>query len=61
MASAIKAINFIKKCSDKFKAILVIDHKPEIIQRCDYLIEFGPGAGPEGGKIIFSGLPTGRS
>lgn len=52
--SAVKAIKYIRHCASNFKAILVIDHKHEILEQCDYIIEFGPGAGPEGGKIISS-------
>lgn len=61
MGSAVKAINYIKDCAINFKAVLVIDHKPEILKRCDYLVEFGPGAGPEGGKLMFSGVPSDKS
>jgi excinuclease UvrABC ATPase subunit len=61
MGSAVKAISYIKDCAINFKAVLVIDHKPEILKRCDYLVEFGPGAGPEGGKLMFSGVPSDKS
>ncbi|WP_207284643.1 ATP-binding cassette domain-containing protein [Pseudomonas sp. FW300-N2A2] len=61
MGSAVKAINYIKDCAINFKAVLVIDHKSEILKRCDYLVEFGPGAGPEGGKLMFSGVPSDKS
>ena len=56
-----ETISMSKDCAINFKAVLVIDHKPEILKRCDYLVEFGPGAGPEGGKLMFSGVPSDKS
>ena len=60
-ASAVKAITHIGDCAAYFKAILVIDHKPEILDRCNYILEFGPGAGPAGGELVYSGLPLSRN
>ena len=37
--------------------VIVIDHHPNLLAACDYLIEFGPKGGPEGGRIIASGPP----
>lgn len=56
--SAINAIRHIHQYAERFKAILVIDHKPEILNECDYLLEFGPGAGPDGGKVVYFGPPV---
>ncbi|MCA9083706.1 MAG: excinuclease ABC subunit UvrA [Planctomycetaceae bacterium] len=38
-------------------SILLIDHDPQLIARCDYLIELGPGPGQHGGRIIAEGPP----
>lgn len=35
--------------------VLAIDHNPYIVGEADYIIELGPGAGDEGGKIISEG------
>jgi len=35
--------------------IVFTDHQPELINHADYIIELGPGAGKEGGEIVFSG------
>lgn len=35
----------------------IIEHNLELIKACDYLIEMGPKAGSEGGKIIAEGTP----
>jgi excinuclease ABC subunit A len=36
---------------------LVIEHHPHLLASCDWLIELGPGGGPEGGEIIAAGTP----
>ena len=38
-------------------SVLVVEHHPLMLAMCDWLIELGPGGGPEGGEIIFSGKP----
>ena len=37
--------------------LVVIEHHPRLLAACDRLIELGPGAGPDGGRIIFTGTP----
>jgi len=38
-------------------SVIIIEHDHDMIKNADYIIEMGPGAGPEGGKVIFSGGP----
>lgn len=38
-------------------SIIMVDHSPLLLAKSDYTIEIGPGAGSEGGNIIYSG-PT---
>ncbi len=42
---------------DSGGSVLVVEHHPLLLALCDWLIELGPGGGPEGGRIIFSGKP----
>jgi excinuclease ABC subunit A len=35
--------------------VMVVEHDPEIIKSAEYIIDLGPGAGENGGKVIFSG------
>ncbi len=37
--------------------VLVIEHDRGVVEQCDRVVEMGPGAGPHGGKILFSGTP----
>ncbi len=56
--SAARVINYINQCAKNFRAVLIIEHKQEMLECCDHLIEVGPGAGPNGGKITFTGSPS---
>ncbi|MDD9147952.1 excinuclease ABC subunit UvrA [Sporolactobacillus sp. CQH2019] len=38
--------------------ILFIDHDPDMIASADYVIDIGPGGGPDGGEIIAAGTPA---
>jgi excinuclease ABC subunit A len=35
--------------------LVLIDHNPSLIQKADWIIEMGPGAGEKGGEILFQG------
>lgn len=35
--------------------ILIVEHNPLLIKKADYVIDIGPGAGVNGGEVIFSG------
>jgi len=40
-------------------SVIVVEHHPHILAACDWLLELGPGGGPEGGSLIFCGTPEG--
>jgi excinuclease ABC subunit A len=44
---------------DQGHSIIVIEHNTDVIKSADWLIELGPEAGDEGGKIIYEGIPFG--
>lgn len=50
-----KIIEEIKKLRDLGNTIIVVDHDFEIISQGDHIIEIGPGAGVEGGDIVYEG------
>ncbi|MEW9533517.1 ATP-binding cassette domain-containing protein [Microbispora sp. NPDC049125] len=40
---------------DKGNTVLVVEHKPEVIEIADHVVDLGPGAGPSGGEVCFTG------
>jgi excinuclease ABC subunit A len=40
---------------DQGNTIIVVEHDEDTIRAADYLVDFGPGAGKEGGQVMFSG------
>jgi len=40
---------------DKGNTVLVVEHKPEVIEIADHIVDLGPGAGRHGGTITFQG------
>jgi excinuclease UvrABC ATPase subunit len=44
---------------DKGNTVLVVEHKPEAIAIADHVVDIGPGAGTQGGDIVFEGTLEG--
>lgn len=40
---------------DKGNTVLVVEHKPSVMEIADELVDIGPGAGPAGGEVIYQG------
>lgn len=38
--------------------VVVIEHEPIVVRACDRVIELGPGAGANGGRVLFDGTPA---
>ncbi len=39
--------------------VIVVEHDPVLLRRADRVIDFGPGAGSEGGQVVYDGSPAG--
>ncbi|MCP2604897.1 excinuclease ABC subunit A, partial [Candidatus Aminicenantes bacterium AH-873-B07] len=50
-----RLIKILKTLRNMGNTVVVVEHDPEIIKSGDFIIDLGPGAGPYGGKVIFSG------
>ncbi len=50
-------INALKRLRDLGNTLIVVEHDEETMLNSDYIVDIGPGAGENGGKIIFSGTP----
>ncbi|MDP3955187.1 MAG: excinuclease ABC subunit UvrA, partial [bacterium] len=50
-----RLIETLKKLRDLGNTVLVVEHDRETMEEADYIFDFGPGAGEEGGEIIAKG------
>ena len=50
-----RLLEIIKRLRDVGNTIVVVEHEKAIIQAADHIIDLGPKAGAEGGKIIYQG------
>ncbi|MBK1785971.1 ATP-binding cassette domain-containing protein [Prauserella cavernicola] len=47
--------NLLLQLRDKGNTVLVVEHKPEAIAIADHVVDLGPGAGTDGGQVVFEG------
>lgn len=50
-----RLIGVLKRLRDIGNTLVVVEHDEEIMQAADWLVDVGPGAGSQGGEIIFGG------
>ncbi|MEG8099399.1 excinuclease ABC subunit UvrA [Candidatus Liberibacter brunswickensis] len=53
-----KLINTLKNLRDKGNNVIVVEHDEETILAADHIVDIGPGAGVNGGRIIAEGSPS---
>jgi excinuclease UvrABC ATPase subunit len=47
--------NLLRQLRDKGNTVLVVEHKPEVIEIADHVVDLGPLAGTGGGQVVFEG------
>jgi excinuclease ABC subunit A len=52
-------LEVLKELRDNGNTVLVVEHDEAVIAAADHIIDLGPGAGIEGGRVLFSGSPQG--
>lgn len=50
-----KLINTMQVLKDAGNSLVVVEHDEDIIRKADWIVDMGPGAGEEGGEVIFEG------
>jgi excinuclease ABC subunit A len=56
-ADTLKLLDALNSLLDLGNSMIVIEHSPEVMVCADWIIDLGPGAGDEGGRIIAEGTP----
>ena len=52
-----RLIDILNRLVDEGHTVVIIEHHPNVLAACDWLIELGPEGGREGGYIIAAGTP----
>ena len=58
MADVDNLIGLLDRIVDAGRTVIVIEHNLDVVSRADWLIDLGPGAGAQGGSIVYEGTPT---
>ena len=58
MADVDHLIGLLDRIVDSGRTVLVIEHDLDILARADWVIDMGPGAGHDGGTVVFEGPPA---
>lgn len=53
----VKLIDVLHRLTDEGHTVVVVEHHPALMAEADYILDFGPEAGPHGGKVSASGTP----
>ncbi len=51
-------LGLLDRLVDSGKSVIVIEHHQAVMAHADWIIDLGPGAGHDGGRIVFEGTPT---
>jgi excinuclease ABC subunit A len=52
-----RLVGVLHKLVEAGGSVLVVEHHPHLLAACDWLLELGPGGGPQGGRLVAAGTP----
>jgi excinuclease UvrABC ATPase subunit len=58
LADVDQLLTLLDKLVDDGNTVIVIEHHQAVMAHADWLIDLGPGAGHDGGQIVFTGIPA---
>lgn len=51
----VRLLNAMKKLQEANNTLIIVEHDADVMEQADWIIDMGPGAGDEGGKLVYSG------
>ncbi|MGA4843742.1 ATP-binding cassette domain-containing protein [Streptomyces sp. G45] len=58
LADVEQLLGLLDRLVDSGKSVIVIEHHPAVMAHADWIVDLGPGAGHDGGRIVFEGTPA---
>jgi excinuclease UvrABC ATPase subunit len=58
LADVEQLLGLLDRLVDAGKSVIVIEHHQAVMAHADWIVDIGPGAGQQGGKVVFEGTPT---
>ncbi|RYV51954.1 ATP-binding cassette domain-containing protein [Pengzhenrongella frigida] len=58
LADVERLLGLLDRLVDSGKSVIVIEHHQAVMAHADWIIDLGPGAGHDGGRIVFEGSPA---
>ena len=58
LADLEQLLGLLDRLVDSGKSVIVIEHHQAVMAHADWIIDLGPGAGHDGGRIVFEGTPA---
>jgi excinuclease UvrABC ATPase subunit len=58
LADVEQLLGLLDRLVDSGKSVIVIEHHQAVMAHADWIIDLGPGAGHDGGRIVFEGTPV---
>jgi excinuclease UvrABC ATPase subunit len=57
-ADITQLLGLLDRLVDSGKSVIIIEHHQAVMAHADWIIDLGPGAGHDGGRIVFEGTPA---
>ena len=58
LADVEQLLALLDRIVDSGKSVIVIEHHQAVMAHADWIVDLGPGAGHDGGRVVFQGTPA---